>query len=80
MPYHFVEASYAKRLQELAGYAYASHSLDRSAPGQLVRQTLRHTSLHTTSRYAHAKPSAIVAIVGGCTCLFSSGESGRCLL
>ncbi|MCC5610576.1 tyrosine-type recombinase/integrase [Nostoc sp. CHAB 5834] len=38
-------------------HSHASHSLDRGAPVQLVRQTLGHTSLHTTSRYAHAKPS-----------------------
>jgi integrase/recombinase XerD len=38
-------------------HSHASHSLDRGAPVQLVQQTLGHTSLHTTSRYAHAKPS-----------------------
>jgi integrase/recombinase XerD len=38
-------------------HSHASHSLDRGAPVQLVQQTLGHTSLQTTSRYAHAKPS-----------------------
>ena len=38
-------------------HSHASHSLDRGAPVQLVQRTLGHTSLQTTSRYAHAKPS-----------------------
>ncbi|MBD2341999.1 tyrosine-type recombinase/integrase [Calothrix sp. FACHB-156] len=38
-------------------HSHASHSLDRGAPVQLVQRTLGHSSLHTTSRYAHAKPS-----------------------
>ncbi|RCJ40937.1 hypothetical protein A6770_36970 [Nostoc minutum NIES-26] len=38
-------------------HSHASHSLDRRASVQLVQQTLGHSSLHTTSRYAHAKPS-----------------------
>ncbi len=38
-------------------HSHASHSLDRGAPVQLVQQTLGHTSLQTTSRYAHARPS-----------------------
>jgi site-specific recombinase XerD len=38
-------------------HSHASHSLDRHASVHLVQQTLGHSSLHTTSRYAHAKPS-----------------------
>ena len=38
-------------------HSHASHSLDRGAPIQLVQKTLGHTDLHTTSRYAHAKPN-----------------------
>lgn len=38
-------------------HSHASHSLDRGAPIQLVQKTLGHADLHTTSRYAHAKPN-----------------------
>ena len=38
-------------------HSHASHSLDRGAPPQLVQQTLGHQSLHTLTRYAHARPS-----------------------
>lgn len=38
-------------------HAHASHALDRGAPAHLVQQTLGHSSLTTTSRYAHARPS-----------------------
>ena len=31
---------------------------DRGAPAHLVQQTVRHASLATTSRYAHARPDA----------------------
>lgn len=37
-------------------HAHASHSLDRGAPAHLVKETLGHASLATTSRYTHAKP------------------------
>ncbi len=37
-------------------HAHASHALDRGAPIHLVQQTLGHSSLRTTSRYAHARP------------------------
>jgi len=37
-------------------HAHASHALDGGAPVQLVRETLGHASLSTTTRYAHAKP------------------------
>ncbi len=38
-------------------HAHASHALDRGAPVHLVQQTLGHSSLTTTSRYTHARPS-----------------------
>jgi len=38
-------------------HAHASHSLDNGAPIHLVQATLGHSSLTTTSRYVHAKPS-----------------------
>lgn len=37
-------------------HAHASHSLDRGAPTHLVKETLGHQSLATTSRYTHARP------------------------
>lgn len=37
-------------------HAHASHALDRGAPAHLVKETLGHASLTTTSRYAHARP------------------------
>lgn len=38
-------------------HAAASHSLDRGAPAHLVMATLGHSSLATTGRYAHARPT-----------------------
>ncbi len=38
-------------------HAHASHALDGGAPVHLVKETLGHKSLSTTSKYAHAKPS-----------------------
>ncbi|MFM7406742.1 MAG: tyrosine-type recombinase/integrase [Cuspidothrix sp.] len=38
-------------------HGHASHSLDRGAPIHLVSQSLGHSSVATTSRYLHAKPS-----------------------
>ncbi|KOP28368.1 hypothetical protein AMR41_00015 [Hapalosiphon sp. MRB220] len=38
-------------------HSHASHGLDRGSPPQLVQQTLGHSSLATTSKYAHAKPN-----------------------
>lgn len=38
-------------------HAHASHSLDRGAPINLVRETLGHESLATTGKYVHAKPN-----------------------
>ena len=38
-------------------HCHASHALDRGAPAHLVRQTLGHASLDTTSRYSHARPN-----------------------
>jgi integrase/recombinase XerD len=38
-------------------HAHASHSLDRGAPIHLVQQTLGHSSVGSTSRYLHARPS-----------------------
>lgn len=37
-------------------HAHASHALDEGAPVHLVKETLGHKSLATTSRYAHARP------------------------
>lgn len=37
-------------------HAHASHSIDRGAPVSLVKETLGHSSLSTTSRYVHARP------------------------
>ena len=56
-----------RRTAELAGvkgnvsphwmrHAHASHALDRGAPTHLVKETLGHSSLATTSRYTHARP------------------------
>jgi integrase/recombinase XerD len=38
-------------------HCHASHALDRGAPIHLVQQTLGHSSVATTSRYLHARPS-----------------------
>lgn len=38
-------------------HAHASHSLDRNAPIHVVQATLGHTSLSSTSRYVHARPT-----------------------
>lgn len=38
-------------------HAHISHALDNGAPVHLVQQTAGHSSLSTTSRYTHAKPS-----------------------
>ncbi|WP_274532136.1 tyrosine-type recombinase/integrase [Ktedonobacter racemifer] len=38
-------------------HAHASHSLDRGAPINLVRETLGHENLATTGKYVHAKPN-----------------------
>ena len=38
-------------------HAHASHALDRGASISLVAQTLAHSSIQTTGRYLHAKPS-----------------------
>ena len=37
-------------------HAHASHALDRGAPAHLVRDTLGHANIATTSAYAHARP------------------------
>lgn len=39
-------------------HAHASHSLDNGANINLVRDTLGHASLTTTSKYTHARPNA----------------------
>ena len=39
-------------------HAHASHSLDRGAPANLVKDTLGHASLVTTSKYSHSKPNS----------------------
>lgn len=38
-------------------HSHASHALDNGAPAHLVKETLGHASLATTSRYTHARPS-----------------------
>ncbi|EMI54172.1 integrase family protein [Rhodopirellula sallentina SM41] len=38
-------------------HAHASHALDRGCPIHLVQATLGHSSISTTGRYLHAKPS-----------------------
>jgi len=38
-------------------HAHASHALDRQAPLHLVQATLGHSSIATTGRYLHARPS-----------------------
>ena len=37
-------------------HAHVSHALDRGAPAHLLQATVGHSSLATTSRYAHARP------------------------
>ncbi len=37
-------------------HAHASHALDNGAPAHLVKDSLGHKSLTTTSKYAHARP------------------------
>jgi len=38
-------------------HAHASHALDRGAPIHLVQSTLGHSSISSTGRYLHARPS-----------------------
>jgi len=38
-------------------HAHASHALDRGAPISLVQATLGHSSVATTGKYLHARPS-----------------------
>lgn len=38
-------------------HAHASHALDRGAPIHLVQATLGHSSISTTGKYLHARPS-----------------------
>jgi integrase/recombinase XerD len=38
-------------------HAHVSHALDRGAPAHLVQQTVGHSDLRVTSKYAHARPS-----------------------
>jgi integrase/recombinase XerD len=38
-------------------HAHASHALDRGAPIHLVQATLGHSSISTTGRYLHARPT-----------------------
>jgi integrase/recombinase XerD len=38
-------------------HAHASHALDHGAPIHLVQATLGHSSISTTGRYLHARPS-----------------------
>ena len=43
-------------------HAHASHALDHGAPTHLVQRTLGHSSLATTGRYTHARPSESSAL------------------
>jgi len=38
-------------------HAHASHALDRGAPIHLVKESLGHANVSSTSRYLHAKPN-----------------------
>jgi len=38
-------------------HGHVSHALDRGAAAHLVQQTVGHSDLRTTSRYAHARPN-----------------------
>lgn len=38
-------------------HAHVSHALDNGAPAHLVKETVGHASLDTTTRYAHARPT-----------------------
>src|SRR5690606_21296856 len=38
-------------------HAHASHALDRGAPIHLVQATLGHSSIATTGKYLHARPT-----------------------
>ena len=38
-------------------HAHASHALDRGCPIHLVQATLGHSSIATTGRYLHARPT-----------------------
>ena len=38
-------------------HAHASHALDRGAPIHLVQATLGHSSISTTGKYLHARPT-----------------------
>lgn len=38
-------------------HGHASHALDRGCPIHLVQATLGHASLHSTTRYVHARPT-----------------------
>ena len=38
-------------------HAHASHALGRGAPIHLVQATLGHSSISTTGRYLHARPT-----------------------
>src|SRR4051794_8426859 len=38
-------------------HAHASHALDRGAPIHLVQATLGHSSVATTGKYLHARPT-----------------------
>lgn len=38
-------------------HSHATHSLDRGAPIHLVQQTLGHSSVATTGKYLHARPT-----------------------
>ena len=38
-------------------HAHASHALDRGAPIHLVQATMGHSSISTTGKYLHARPT-----------------------
>lgn len=51
------EAASYKIHPHLLRHAHASHSLDAGAPIHVVKESLGHASLATTSIYSHAKPN-----------------------
>jgi integrase/recombinase XerD len=64
-----VEAGIADRVSpHWLRHAHASHALDHGAPLSLVRDTLGHASISTTSAYLHARPgdssSRFLVVIG----------------
>lgn len=60
------------------GHAHASHALDQGAPIHLVQQTLGHSSVATTGRYLHARPTDSSARYVGAQDTPSSHQDALC--